>query len=117
MKSVQNAFADVEDALAARSTGIAERAALERQMTALGRARHLASLRYEAGESSYIDLLDAERNLFRAQLEWVIARRAELGAAVLLFRALGGGWERPEEATEPEGSEVAAAAASSASTP
>jgi multidrug efflux system outer membrane protein len=92
-KSVQTAFADVEDALVARSTGTAEREALERQVAALDRARHLANLRYEAGESTYIDLLDAERSLFRARLEWVLARRAELGAAVLLFRSLGGGWE------------------------
>jgi multidrug efflux system outer membrane protein len=115
VKSVQNAFADVEDALAARSTGTAEREALERQMNALERARHLASLRYEAGESSYIDLLDAERSLFRAQLEWVVARRAELGSAVLLFRALGGGWE--PEATEVAASAAAAPAPGSASAP
>jgi multidrug efflux system outer membrane protein len=92
VKSVQEAFADVENALVARSTGIAEREAIERQVGALSRARHLADLRYEAGESSYIDLLDAERGLFDAELAWVIARRAELGSAVLLFRAIGGGW-------------------------
>lgn len=94
-KSVQVAFADVEDALIARSTGTLEREALERQVAALTRARRLARLRYEAGDSSYLDLLDAERGLFRSQLEWVIARRAELGSAVLLFKALGGGWEPP----------------------
>lgn len=98
-KSVQVAFADVEDALIARSTGTTERQALERQVEALTRARRLANLRYEAGDSSYLDLLDAERGLFRAQLEWVAARRAELGAAVLLFKALGGGWEAPAAST------------------
>jgi multidrug efflux system outer membrane protein len=94
-QSLQIAFAEVEDALVARRTGVAEREALARQVEALARARRLAGLRYEAGESSYIEVLDSERTLFRAQLDLVNARRAELAASVDLFRALGGGWEEP----------------------
>lgn len=93
VKAVQTAFADVEDGLVARSTGIAQREALARQVEALGRARRLAVLRYEAGDASYLEVLDAERNLFRAQLDLAGARRGELGAAITLFKALGGGWE------------------------
>lgn len=93
LKSVQSAFAEVEDALIARSTGTAEREALARQVEALTRARRLSGLRYEAGESSYFEVLDAERNLFRAELELARAQRAELVAAVGLFKALGGGWQ------------------------
>lgn len=93
VKSVQNAFADVEDALAARATGAAEREALARQVEALERSRKLSGLRYEAGESDYFEVLDAERNLFRAQLDLASARRGELVGAVALFQALGGGWE------------------------
>ncbi|HLF57725.1 MAG TPA: efflux transporter outer membrane subunit [Thermoanaerobaculia bacterium] len=91
-KTVETAFAEVEDALVARSTGAEERAALARQVAALARARRLAVLRYEAGDASYLEVLDAERNLFRADLELVRAQRGEAGAAVALFRALGGGW-------------------------
>jgi multidrug efflux system outer membrane protein len=40
-------------------------------------------------------VLDAERNLFRADLELVRAQREEIAAAVALFRALGGGWSPP----------------------
>ena len=93
IKAVQSAFADVEDALVGRSTGAAEREALGRQVEALSRARHLARLRYEGGDSSHIDLLDAERGLFAAQLAWVETRRAELVASVQLFKALGGGFD------------------------
>lgn len=96
-KSVQSAFAEVEDALIGRSTGAAEREALARQVEALTRARRLAGLRYEAGESSYFEVLDAERNLFRAELELARAQRAELVAAVGLFKAIGGGWAEPGE--------------------
>jgi multidrug efflux system outer membrane protein len=91
-KAVQTAFAEVEDALVARSTGAAEREILSRQVDALVRAHRLAGVRYEAGESSYFEVLDAERTLFRAELELARARRAELAAAVNLFKALGGGW-------------------------
>jgi multidrug efflux system outer membrane protein len=100
-KTIQSAFADVEDALASRRTRIAEREALGRQAEALGRASHLAGLRYEAGESSYLEVLDAQRNQFRAQLDLETARSGELSAAVTLFRALGGGWTG-EAPTSPE---------------
>ena len=92
-KAVQSAFADVEDALVARSSGGLVRAALDREVEALDRARRLARLRYDAGDSSYLEVLDAERNAFRAELDRTSARRAELQAAVTLFKALGGGWE------------------------
>jgi len=109
-KTLETAFAEVEDSLAALSTGAEERAALARQVEALGRARRLAALRYEAGDASYLEVLDAERNLFRADLDLVAARRAELGAAVGLFRALGGGWPGAR-ATATPGSPPAAAPA------
>lgn len=99
-KATQTAFAEVEDALVARSTLAEERAALARRVEALGRARRLAGLRYDAGDASYFEVLDAERNLFRAELELVGAERAEAAAAVALFKALGGGWQAPEPAAE-----------------
>lgn len=99
-KAIQTAFAEVEDALIARSTGIEEREARARQVEALGRARNLADIRYDAGESSYFEVLDAQRSQFVAQITWTQARRDELVAAVALFKALGGGWEEPV-GTEP----------------
>jgi len=98
--TVQSAFAEVEDALVARSTGATERAALGRRVEALSRASRLARLRYEAGDASYIEALDAERDLFIVQLAFVSARRGELGASVTLFKALGGGWEESPAAGE-----------------
>lgn len=92
LKAIQGAFAEVEDALAGRSASLTEVAALERQITALERAREIALIRYEAGESSYFEVLDADRNLFRARLDLSTARRNQYVAAVDLFRALGGGW-------------------------
>lgn len=105
LRSIQASYADVEDALAARTTGAAEREALERQAEALGRSLRLSQLRYDAGESSYFEVLDAQRGLLSAQLSAARARRDELAAAVTLFKALGGGWEegaKPETSPAPE---------------
>ena len=52
----------------------------------------LATLRYDNGYSSYLEVLDAERALFSAELALAQARSAHLAAAVDLYRALGGGW-------------------------
>jgi multidrug efflux system outer membrane protein len=107
-KAVQSAFAEVEDALVARRTGAEERAALSRQVAALGRARHLATLRYEAGEAAYLEVLDAERSLFLAELALAAAERGEAAAAVDLFKALGGGWQPASPASAPAAGGIAA---------
>ena len=56
------------------------------------RAVGLARLRYEAGYSPYLELLDAERGANAAEVEQVRNAQARLGAAVDLFKALSGGW-------------------------
>ncbi len=61
-------------------------------MDALRRALTLAQRRYESGLSSYLDLLDAQRSLFSAELSLAQAQGSEATAAVTLYQALGGGW-------------------------
>jgi multidrug efflux system outer membrane protein len=95
--SVQTAFADVEDALVARRTNVLIRAAEDREVAARTTAQDLAQIRYDAGESSYIEVLDAQRQLFQAQLLQAEARRNELAAFVQLYKALGGGWQTEEQ--------------------
>ncbi len=62
------------------------------QARALRQALDLAESRYEAGLSSYLDLLDAQRSLFSAELALSQAQLGELTAAVQLYKALGGTW-------------------------
>jgi multidrug efflux system outer membrane protein len=95
--SVQRAFADVEDALVARRTNLLIREAEDREVAARLSARDLSQIRYDAGESSYLEVLDAQRQLFQAQLLQAEARRSELTAFVQLYKALGGGWETEEQ--------------------
>ena len=67
-------------------------AASETQANALRRALDLARLRYGTGLSSYLDVLDAQRNLFAAQLAASQAELDQLTAAVELYKAIGGSW-------------------------
>jgi multidrug efflux system outer membrane protein len=87
-----NAFREVRDALSRRSSALARAQAQQARIEALERARRLAQLRYDSGYSGYLDVLDADRNLFQSELDRVAARRDTLVASVDLIRSLGGGW-------------------------
>jgi len=52
----------------------------------------LANLRYEAGYSAYIEVLDAQRGANEAELAFLRNRQSRLAASVDLMKALGGGW-------------------------
>src|SRR3989454_4328699 len=83
---------EVEDALVGLRTAQDRSAAQERQVIALRRALELADMRYRNGVSSYLDVLDAQRGLFGAELALTQAERDQLVAAVQLYRAVGAGW-------------------------
>jgi multidrug efflux system outer membrane protein len=53
----------------------------------------LANIRYRGGVTSYLEVLDSERELFDAELGLARARRDELLAVVRIYKALGGGWQ------------------------
>lgn len=91
-KAVQQAFADTLDALSAVSATRDTEAAQQQQLTAMREALRLARLRYDAGYTGYLDVLDAERNVFQLELAQSEARVARLNAVVGLYAALGGGW-------------------------
>jgi len=87
-----NALREANDALAGVRAARDEAAAEATQARALRQALSLAESRYEAGLSSYLDLLDAQRSLFSAELALSQAQLGELTAAVQLYKALGGAW-------------------------
>src|SRR5262249_34548319 len=88
------AFREVEDGLASVRLLDEQEKALLGQRDALAHALALATRRYRAGYSPYLDQLDAERSLLSAQLSLVQSRADRLSAAVDLYRALGGGWDQ-----------------------
>jgi multidrug efflux system outer membrane protein len=90
-RTIQGAFREVSDALAARRF-LADQLEAQRRALAAQRDRaELANLRYKNGVANYLEVLDAERELFAAEQTVVQTRRQQLSNAIALYVALGGG--------------------------
>lgn len=89
--TIQTAFREVADALAARRWLAEQIAAQERGLIAERDRAELAELRYRNGVADYIEVLDAQRQLFAAEQQLIQTRQAQLSNAVALYVALGGG--------------------------
>ena len=96
-KTLQTAFKEVSDALLSLKEYNEEEIALATQVDAAQQALTLAQARYEAGYTSFLEVLDSQRSLNNAQLLYFTGRKNRLSASVDLFKALGGGWQ-PEKA-------------------
>jgi multidrug efflux system outer membrane protein len=97
--TVAVAFKEARDALGARSESeISLRNAIERER-ALSRASQLTALRFNGGESSRLNAIEAERAALAAQSQVADARRAVAAAQADLFRVLGGGWQGVDQST------------------
>ncbi|MDR2637259.1 MAG: efflux transporter outer membrane subunit [Zoogloeaceae bacterium] len=102
-KTVQNAFREVRDALASLSLFDRAEGELQTQLAAAGDALKLSTVRYEVGYSGFLEVLDSQRSLNNAQLQYLAARRNRLLSAVDLFKALGGGWREADGEGEKAG--------------
>ena len=91
-KSIYGALREVSDALIGHQGLRAQRTEEEKLVHALDESVRLSNLRYKGGLDSYLQVLDAERNLFSGQLVLSQLRLQELLSIVNLYRALGGGW-------------------------
>ena len=96
--AIQSAFADVENALVTRAKTPEQLAAQERLVTALRQYAYFARLQYDAGYAPYLTVLNAQQQLFPAELTLAQLRAAVLQAAIIVYRALGGGWVMEAEA-------------------
>ena len=103
-QSIRLAFKDVLDAMGAQRNNAERVERQNTQQTARAEALRLAQLRYQAGYTPYLDVLDAQRTLYQAQLDHVTAQRDQLAASVALSKALGGGWQSPAIAGQPTAS-------------
>ncbi len=92
-KSIYSALREVADALATHTRTREQRIEEEKLVHALSESVRLSTLRYRGGLDSYLQVLDAERNLFEGQLSLAQLRLVELQSVVQLYRALGGGWQ------------------------
>ncbi|WP_294270336.1 efflux transporter outer membrane subunit [uncultured Sphingomonas sp.] len=98
-RTVQGAFREVADALVARRRYAEQIEAQTRAVDAQRRLARTARLRYTNGIAIYLEVLDAERNLFSAEQQLLTLRSAALQNDVTLYVALGGGLREGGQAT------------------
>ncbi|UZD98917.1 AdeC/AdeK/OprM family multidrug efflux complex outer membrane factor [Pseudomonas mediterranea] len=91
-KSIQTAFREVSDGLAARKTYKEQLVAQSDLVQANQDYYRLAERRYRIGVDSSLTYLDAQRSLFSARQTLIVDRLSQLLAEVNLYKALGGGW-------------------------
>ena len=93
---VLTALKEVEQALTAVATEQDRRAALHEALSRSEQAYRLADLRYRAGAIAWLDVLVAQADLSSARGAYAGAMQRLASARVDLFKALGGGWQRPQ---------------------
>lgn len=91
-KTVQNAFREVNDALIGHKKTLELIEVQEKRVKTLQEYLELARLQYDNGQTDYLSVLDAERNLFSAQLDLAQTQGDAFITLVNLYGALGGGW-------------------------
>jgi len=92
--AIRTAFKEVKDALSAqKNTHDGEQEQTEKEK-AIQDALRLANLRLANGYASYLDVLNIESDLYKAQIARIAAKLDRLNASVELYKAIGGGWRR-----------------------
>ena len=90
-KTIQQAFREVADLLSSRASLAEQRQASEAMSKAYRERLIVSEVRFKSGSASYLEVLDAQRELFAQQQAAVQIRRAQLSTAAQLYKALGGG--------------------------
>lgn len=93
-QAIQVAFREVSDALVQYRKVKEVRAQQELLVITLRDRSRLSYLRYQGGVDTLLNALDADRDLFSAELSLTQTRRNELLSLVQLYKALGGGWQQ-----------------------
>jgi multidrug efflux system outer membrane protein len=91
-QAILNAFKEVNDALVAYKNSGTELDVQTRQVEILMQYLHFAELRYNEGLVEYLNVLDAQRQLFEVQIAQAQTEGKHFLALVNLYKALGGGW-------------------------
>ncbi|WP_080436443.1 efflux transporter outer membrane subunit [Burkholderia ubonensis] len=92
-RTIQSAFREVADSMAARTTFEREVNAQQKMIHDISETQRLAQMRFQNGVDDYFGVFDAQRQLFQAQQLLVTYKLAGLTSRVTLYKALGGGWQ------------------------
>lgn len=90
-QAIQVAFREVADGLAGSATYGSQVQAQQQVVASAAQRLRLSRLRYEAGQDSRLELLDAQRQSYASQQTLLDLRREQFSSAVALYKALGGG--------------------------
>lgn len=90
-KSIQVAFREVSDELAARGTYTNQLNAQKALVEANQTAYNISEARYKHGVDSHLNVIDAQRSLYTAQQEEIVVEQQRLSNLVTLYKVLGGG--------------------------
>ena len=110
-KTVQNAFAEVSDALATVGTVNRQCAALKDLVNATETAYRLSQSRYKNGLDGFLTVLESQRQMVAAQTNYISAESNRLSSGVMLYKVLGGGSVIEPETRAAAQTEAPAAAA------
>jgi outer membrane protein, multidrug efflux system len=99
-KTVLTALQDVENALIAFDKEWDHRQALEQAVSANHKAVGLAMQLYSAGQTDFLNVLDAQRSLYQSQDALVQSTRSTATDLIAVYKALGGGWDAPPANTQ-----------------
>lgn len=106
-QSIQNAFSDVENALSSRTKIIEQLQAQKRLVDAASEYTRLSKLLYDGGYAPYSTVLQAQEQLFPAQLNYALYRATLFTSLVNIYKAMGGGWlSEADKLTEAPDKEV-----------
>jgi multidrug efflux system outer membrane protein len=100
-KAVLQALREVEDALIALEKSGEQRGSQGERVVAERKVLELSELRYRGGVADYLEVLDAQRSLFNAEIDEVSSISDQVTSLVRLYKALGGGWPVSAEPAPP----------------
>jgi multidrug efflux system outer membrane protein len=96
-RTVLRALREVDDSLVALKKAAGQRDAQGKRVAAERKVLELCELRYRGGVAAYLEVLDAQRSLFNAEIDEVASFSGQLTSLIRLYKALGGGWPPPAE--------------------
>ena len=92
VQTVRNAFKECENAFSERMFTKEQLELEQKKVESLALYKQLADMRYTEGVTSYLEVLDAERSLFAAQLEYIDTKSGYIKSIVGIYKVLAGSW-------------------------
>ncbi|MGH9388022.1 MAG: efflux transporter outer membrane subunit [Vicinamibacteria bacterium] len=101
-RTLLQALREVEDSLVGLQKSGEQRGSQQKRVEAERKVLELAELRYRGGVAAYLEVLDAQRSLFNAEIDETSSISEQVNSLIRLYKALGGGWPTSAEAPAPQ---------------